>query len=253
MEPMMKKVLLLLLFTLVCVVPASAQVVSGASGSAHVDGPGPNQDFTNLMTVSSGTDRVLVCGIAIPDTTGTPSAVTWDQGGTGQAMTSLGTPVRGGTTGSAFLYGRIAPTSGLHTLRVAGLGAAAEIFVFCKEFTGANQTGGATTFPNYTTNSGTGTGSTVSISSATNNMTVEITSGPQVMTISGTATQIFVNNAGSATSAGASYKAGSASNTHTWSLAGSVNWVVAGVDIVSAGGGAPAATPRLMLLGVGDD
>jgi hypothetical protein len=53
-----------------------------------------------------------------------------------------------------------------------------------------------------------------------------------------TKTQTFVNNAGSVTSAGASRAAGAGTNTHQWTLAGTVQWVALGVNVAAPGGGA---------------
>lgn len=230
-------------------------VTFDASGSGYDGTPAGNNDFANFMTVGSGSNRALVVGVTCNSATANvPSAVTWDQGGTNQSLSSLGTAIATGDgVSKVYLYGIVAPTSGLKTLRVScspsGTG---EIFVCGVSVAGADQTGGVTTFAHYNTATGNSATGSVTITSASGNITVEMTSGPEVMS-SPTQTQVFVNNSGSFTSAGASRAAGAATVTHQWTFASAVQWAVAGIDIVAAGGGGGAAViaiPTLPLMGV---
>lgn len=221
-------------------------VTFDTSNSGYNGAPSGNNDFAAFMTVGSGSDRALLIGIA---TSGQTSSftVTWDQGGTNQNVPAIGSPVNAaaGGVGRVAWFGLVAPTSGSHTLRLVLTGTADEIFVFGLSVTGANQTGGTTTFAHGTSATGNSTTTSRAITSATGNMTVDLSSGPQVLSAP-TQAQIFVNNSGSVTSAGASRAAGSASNTHQWTLAGAVEWVVLGIDIVAvSGAGSASISPSI--------
>src|SRR5687767_6359737 len=133
-------------------------VTFDATGSGYDASLGSTNDFAALLTVGSGADRALVVGLAWNNPNHVSVAVTWDQGGTNQAMTLIGTENHGGGTGRCDLYGLVAPTSGSLTLRVAmSSGFSGELFVCGASFAGVNQTGGATSFANYAEATGTST------------------------------------------------------------------------------------------------
>lgn len=211
-----------------------------ADAVAHDTSP---VNFTNL-TVGSGSERALVAFISIDiSVSGSDaiSSVQWDATGTPQAMTLI-TSITNGNSARTFLYGLVNPTSGAKTLRVTFSGTAPdEVFLDAFSVTGADQTGGTTTFAHANTATGTSTSPSVSITSATGNLTAAGITAPQVLS-SPTQTQIFADNAGLFTSGGASRAAGAGSVSHGWTLAGSVAWAMAGVDIVASGGGGGGAT-----------
>lgn len=230
-----------------------------AVGNGHTGTPVANNDFANFLN-ATGADSILFF-TACPGQTGV-FTLTWDQGGTNQSAAALGSPFdANGGTGRVQFYGLVAPTAALKTLRVASAGTPQEIFVGGIAMSGALQTGGTTTFSNRSDNRAAAatpsTRSTVTITSASGDLTVDISSGPEVMTITAAAgtTQIFVDNAGSVTSGGASRKAGSASNTHQWDFANAIQWVASGINVVSAGGGGGPVGVRFplrrMSMGVG--
>lgn len=84
-------------------------------------GTGTTVDFSALLTVGSGSNRLLVCSLE-QDTTGTDdlTSVSWDQDGTPQAMTLIGKSSSNGFYN--YLYRLVAPTSGALKLRVVGTG-----------------------------------------------------------------------------------------------------------------------------------
>lgn len=213
-------------------------VAHDASGSAYNGAPGATVDFAALMTVG-GSATAAKFGICVDTAATTITSVTWDQGATNQAATSLGAAVTApASNGKIFLFGLVNPTPGLKTLRVVFSTIPNEAFVFGESVTGSETSSVAAAFTNYATNTGTSTTTSVAVTSAAGNLTVEMSSGPQVLSAP-TQTQIFVNNSGAVTSAGASRAAGAATVTHQWTLAGAVGWAAAGVNIVAAGGAPP--------------
>jgi hypothetical protein len=212
-------------------------VAFDANSTADVRGASISTLDLTTLTVGSGADRVLVAQVSYADGVDPAApAINWDQLGTPQALTQI-VKVVNGTLALAQLWGLVNPTSGNKTLRWTNSATVNEVFLNATAVTGANQTGGVTTFPNSTTNTGTSTAPSITITSASGNMTIDAGAGPQVISAP-TQTQIYVDNGGSATSAWASRAAGAPSNVHGWTLAGSVAWAACGTDIaaVAAGG-----------------
>lgn len=211
------------------------------------DGHSTNASVTNNanLTVGSGSNRALIAFISshnFPSATSITS-VQWDATGTPQAMTLIGSVVTG-PEDFTYIYGLVAPTSGNKTLRVNWGAATEEVFLSALSVTGADQTGGTTTFAHVATSSGTSTTASVSITSAAGNLTAAAVTAPQVLSAP-TQTQIYVDNGGSVTSGGASRAAGAASVSHAWTLAGSVAWSMVGVDIVAASSGGTTTTKTM--------
>jgi hypothetical protein len=102
-----------------------------------------------VITVGSGTNRALLVFLQFGAVVSSVS-VTWDSGGTNQAMTNIVSATESDNLGQAYLFGLVAPTSGQKTLSVSWTTSAS---FTCGEasFTGADQTGGATTFKNTNT------------------------------------------------------------------------------------------------------
>jgi len=213
-----------------------------------------NLDLTGL-TIGAGSNRVLVATIAIHDINPPPVfTVTWDPTGTPQGLTLI-TSINNGNN-YTYLYGLVNPASGNKTLRMSTTGAHTEVFLDAASFTGADQTGGATTFANAATNTGTSTAPSVVIASAVGNMTIDSVNAPQVINTP-TMTEIYSKNDGVLTSAAASYGDGSASNTHQWALGASVAWASCGCDGGDCGllgsGHRQRATAVAKLAGSGGD
>jgi hypothetical protein len=192
-------------------------------------------DLTTL-TVGSGANRALVAQVSYSnggDPTG--PAINWDQLGTPQALTQI-VKIVNGTLAMAQLWGLVNPISGNKTLRWTNIANVSEVILNATAVTGANQTGGVTTFPNSVTNIGTSTAPSITITSASGNMTIDAGAGPEVVSVP-TQTQIYIENGGTTTSAWASRAAGAASNIHSWTLGNSVAWAECGTDIAAAGAG----------------
>lgn len=114
-----------------------------------------SQDYAQI-TVGNGATSLLVgigWGAVVSSVT-----VTWDNGGTNQAMSLIGSVTNGTLMGS--LYGLVKPTPGAKTLHVAWT-TGATLQIDSVSFTGSDITGGRTTFYGATTNTGTGQVTTV--------------------------------------------------------------------------------------------
>lgn len=196
-------------------------------------------DHTNL-TVGASLSNGALTFIAIFDTkTVSGITLTWDNGGTNQAMSSLGTPVS--TTGSfglVALFGRLAPTSGNKTLHAAWTGSA-QVSLYGISWTGVDQTNIATAFPHYNTNSANSATASVVITSASGNATIAGFAAPLVSFSAATQTELYNDQAMTNINAGGQRAAGAASVTFQYTVTGGDTWAAAGVDILaaSAGGG----------------
>lgn len=222
-----------------------------------------SHNHTNL-TVGSGANRALLVMVAWSTTVPTGITVTWDNGASNQACTLITNASHGSATGgnrSVQLYGLVAPVSGNKTLRVAWTGAA-DVYVDAIAVTGADQTGGATTFPNGTSaNGATGPGATngVTITSAVGDYVIAAHVTPTNAVSSVNQTQAFINNSAAGISAGGNRAVGAATvsctatydtATPTWSSVGtSIKASAATAYTLSAAAGSfaetgTAATPK---------
>lgn len=213
---------------------------------------GLNQEATAAATISStgmtvGVNARLIVvvahwqsasGVVLSGISGTWNAVALTAGPTVNHTAGGGGP----ENRSAIFY-LVAPASGNKTLALSWTGSA-DCYMSCVSFTGTN-----TTTPIVIADNVTGTtGTTVTITSATNDATVAVwgTNGsPPTVNF----TKIFAEaplNPG----AGASYTTGGASNGHTFTGAGGTNPAWAGVHILGAvggGGGSSSMSPALMM------
>lgn len=204
-------------------------VTFDASGTITHSGNGTSFDLTTL-TVGSGSNRALVAMVTFG--TDTPSPVlTWDSGGTNQSMTQIDTNTFGAGSGTVFLFGLIAPTSGNKTLHFAWTGTDS-VAVQAVAFTGVNQTGGATSFNANGKSTGTGApAATMTITSATGDIVVGAyaTKAGSFTSIDGTS--LGIDNT-PANDLAAAYYSGSASvSSNTTRTTGS-NWESVAVDVV---------------------
>jgi hypothetical protein len=172
--------------------------VDAVDGSVHYIASGVG--YTGL-TVGAGSHRALILTLNFDGAEPTGVSVTWN----GTAMTQI---VAGGSGGNrdSQLWGLINPASGANTFAISWTGGG-KVFAAAISFTGVDQTGGATSFPNST--SGTGV-ATLSVTSAVGNKVVacECSGGGQGTS---TGTQIYDDHvSGSIINAMAQYDAGAA-------------------------------------------
>lgn len=223
------------------------ETLSTSSASPHT--------YTGLTTGASLTNGAVVV-VVVYDTHVTGSAATWD----GVAMTLVASGNNTGTFGRVEIWG-LAPITGHtgnKTFSVSWTGGGnAQTMIVGTSWTGVNQTGGTTSFPHGTSNTGTTTG--------TGNTTVTVTSANGNAVLAGHAidndnmsstnnTQIFVDNGGTNIDGAANRAAGAATVAMTTSFTGTntKNWIAVGTDILAAGGGPTIIpTPTRLLMGVG--
>lgn len=188
-------------------------------------------DFTGLTITGGLSNSALVATVIFDTLTLSGISATWDQGGTNQAMTLIGTASTPGSAGVTQLYGLVAPTSGNKTLRIAYTGVA-QMFVDACSYSGVNQAGGTTSFPNF--NSATAINDaapTVTIMSAVGHAVLAgITCNAHSLT-SVNNTSIYTDNGGAVICAGANRAAGAASVVMSGVINIIDNWAVVGTDI----------------------
>lgn len=258
----MKRTLLALLVVLALwSSPAFAQVAFDAVGATAAGKSGVGVTTVDLtdLTIGAGSNRALVIQVAFIGTAGGGSAPTgvtwnWDQTGTPQALTQIGTDTTTANGQIVQLWGRVNPTSGNKTLRGSWTNSQ-EVVVQAVSWTGADQTGGTTTFAHFTSatsGAATTTPATVDITSATGNAVMAVTVGGTNVAVGAVNnTQTFLYHGSGNIEAGGNRADGAATVTMNCTWPGGERWVIAGVDIVAAGGA--AAPKRLMTLGVGDE
>ncbi len=183
--------------------PILMTLTLNATGTEQYHAAATSFDYTG-MTVAAGSNTALMLVLSFGSGSVTGIAAHWDSAGGNQAMTQLVASSSGVVT--CAIFGLVAPATGNKTLHINWTGSA-EIFVDAVAFDGADQTGGATTFPN----SQTGAGSTITLSSATGNKAVGCQGGAAAQGTA-TGTQLYKDeSSGSVINAMAEYDDGSAS------------------------------------------
>jgi hypothetical protein len=157
-------------------------------------------------------------------------SVTWDQGGTNQAMTQITSSNDSGTNLSVFLFGLANPTSGAKTIQMTWTGSAES------KYLGAVSVFGSSSWSDATTNTGNGTTTTITVPNVgANDMAINgrgdlNSSGPTWTVTTGTIDwedHHFNTNSGQAHNSG--------SGTVAWNIGGSgVNWIMVGVRAVAS-------------------
>src|SRR5882724_1839751 len=123
-------------------------VAFDAQGSAVGTSASATSISWNNLTIGSGTDTALIVTLAFSLKTISALTVTWDNGGTNQAMALIGA-VNSPGIGRSVMYGLVAPTAGNKTLQVAWTGTSS-VKVDGVSYTGVDQTGGTTSFAHFT-------------------------------------------------------------------------------------------------------
>lgn len=206
----------------------------------------------SLITVGSGTNMALIACI-IFSATALPAGltVTWDLVSTNQAMTAIASTTISNSMepATAVLYGLVAPTSGNKTLTMSWTGNL-EAHLVAVSFSGVDQTGGSTSFPNGTTvnsTSGAATSGSITVTSASADQVVALFSNNAwaFATTSGNIIQ-FQNN-GPNDGSVASYSNGASSVVCTCSGGIGATYVASACDILAA----VAASGTGLLIGHG--
>lgn len=190
-----------------------------ASGFTGIgSSPTSPKTISALIDVGSGgvgtANRALIFAVSFfSSSTGTISgvSVTWN----GTSMSSIGS-FTSSSNSDMFIFGLTAPATGSNNFVLTWTGAAnGSIAVAALSVVGADQTGGATTFKNFTTNTATGTPATVTVSSATGEICF---AGHEVPTTfsTGSGSDIGHDNGGAVSAFAANRDAGAASTTLTY-------------------------------------
>lgn len=167
-------------------------VTLNATGTLTTSGAGSTSMNYVGITVAAGSNRVLLAFIAFDQLAATlPDPVTASWGG--QSMTLIGSKAVTSHAGTLiYMFGLVAPATGNQTLAVAWTNS---LFIGCcaVAFNGADQTGGATTFPNSQTSTGTtGATNTVNVTSAVGDVVVGLWNIDSQTFSSVSGTQIYV-------------------------------------------------------------
>jgi hypothetical protein len=210
------------------------------SDATNTTDAGPATSFTNtLLTVGSGTNRVLLALVCWD--TSTPGTVTaaWDVVGANQAMTLI-VAVNGSSTNRVELWGLVAPVSGNKTLTVTSTNSN-HCCLSAIAFAGANQTGGATSFPNSTSATASTANPSLVITSATGNFTVALMGAAGAFDSGRTQTVLrgYPVNAVASENCDATQATGAASVTHGFTQTATA-WGAVGTDIAVPGVVAPS-------------
>lgn len=249
-----KSIGLIALGVSLCAVPVRAQSTFDACGTLQTCTTSPC-DVSG--TVGAGANRAMVAMIGFVHNTATSVSLTWDNGGTNQAMTAV-TNAAAQTASvdhqTVTLYGLVAPTSGAKTLRAAWT-TNQEMYLQECSWSGVDQTGGTTTFAHGASATGNSNTPSLGVTSATSNATMSgIVNGTSQAINSVSATQTYLFHGVGAIEGGGSRAAGAATVTMTGTLSGTDQWAEVGVDLVRFTGGGSTSTPgpsTLALMGFG--
>lgn len=241
----MKRLLFIFILLLSCARVTSGAVTVNANTTSDCKvAANTNLDCTNL-TIGAISNTVLVCAATWNLNTVSGITLTWDSLGTPQTMALItNATVSGGTFGKAELYGLVAPHTGTLNLNVTWT-TTADLYVGCTAYNGANQTGGTTTFPSGVSATGTGSVTSVTISSAVGDI-VEAVHTNLMATGSCSATQLWLDISLTQDSC-ANRGVGATTTTMTSSIT-TADWGAVGTNIKAA---VTACKPTLTLMGVG--
>lgn len=208
--------------------------VSGSPQTFNFSGSGAAALALDIGSGSNGTtNRALLAFVMFPgNAAGTASAVscTWN----GVSLTPIGGPYSNGTRGDIYIFGLCAPDTGQHDFIVTYSGGTLQVAVIALSVVAANQTGGTTTFRNATSNGGSGTTSSVTVTSATGEMVAAAhMAGADYTAAGNSGTDIGIQNGGNVSAMAANRDAGGASVALTYTN-GNSDFISAGVSIKAA-------------------
>ncbi|MGD1003599.1 MAG: hypothetical protein ABR884_03450 [Minisyncoccia bacterium] len=221
--------------------PAYAAVAIDATSS-------PTESALNTTSVSltytvgSGSNRALVAHLSWAGCTPLPTgiSVTWDSGGTNQAMTLMASSSNTSDPGLTQLWGLVAPTSGNKTLKASWTNGCTtgSANLAALSVTGANQTGGTTTFAQATSSTNTNSSWTQTVVSASGDLAVTGSGSVNTVPTPTNQTTWYSVQGANAENSGASYAAGASTVSFSYSGGGwSGYYEIVGFDIVAAAGG----------------
>ena len=208
---------------------ASVGVTVDASGALQSSFGAATLSYTGITV---GTGNGLVVGITGAVHTNPVLSAVWDNGGTNQSMTFMGSVDIPGATHALEIWALKNPTAGNKTLLITVGTATGAIYAAAVSFNGVNAGSVAAAFPNFNSNTTTaGTAVAVNITSATNHKIFGISADNGVanaVSISGI--QLYLDNTGALGVCGNTDNgAGTVAITATYST--NDNLAVAGIDV----------------------
>jgi hypothetical protein len=197
--------------------------------------------FTNL-TIGAVSNPALLVFVQFGGDPGAFTKQQWDSTGTPQTLTNIISAHETDSLAYAFLFGLAGPHTGNKTLALTWTNSI-DYTIDAASFSGADQTGGATTFKNATSATGPSTPGTITVTSPAGDMAVaSFASNNATWSTASAGTLIFADNTN--VSGAATYLAGAGSTTMTVNQGGADIWVAVGCDIAAF---VAAATPVLSL------
>lgn len=172
----------------------------------------------------------------------TISTMTWN----GVSCTKIIGANTSGAAGRAELWGIVNPASGNQTLSIT-LSASDTVAIAGVSFSGVDQTGGVTTFPNSASLQTTGTNPSLSVTSATGNFTAGALTTNSASISSTTQTQVYVDTGFPNGSGAASIATGAASVAHGYVVGSTTDPEIIVVTDIKAAGGADVLASMIWL------
>jgi hypothetical protein len=180
----------------------------------------------NGLTIVAGTHIALVAQIAI-SVAATGLSLVWDAAGANQSLTQIGTI--GDGIANYQLWGLVAPVTG-NKLLTASWTNNATIIIGASAYNNVSQIGGSSSFGNFTTNQGTGTTTSLTVTVPISALAIDFSgnAGSQNMSAP-TQTQLFIDNTFNI-DVGASY---GTSGVFGWTVGASTSWTDIGCAILA--------------------
>lgn len=218
-------------------------VAKNDSGTPNKAVSGATSASLTTFAVSAGSNLFLLACLGTSSNV-SATTITWDSGGTNQAMTSSINTLSGGTIRQQ-LFILINPKVGTLTLKAAWT-TASDANLTAIAFSGADQSTGIQSADNVTNNSG-GANTSLTITSSSDGATVAFISDNQTITTN-LGTQIVAYQGGP--HCGGSYLLGGSSNVHSWTVSSGSD-AAQGVHVLGAGGATNSLFRSNPLTGLG--
>jgi len=188
----------------------------------------------NLITLNhttgSGSNRLMLVGISLKVDKGLPTSVTYGS----STLTQVGS-IKNGTNAAVYLYYLLNPTSGTDIVSVNFTQAVSSkgCVIGVVTYSGVDQT---TPLGTYATNSGNSTSASVTVSSASTQLVIDVLDARQNTTVTPSSgqTKVYGDIVLSEVDGLSSTKAGASSTTMSWTLGASHEWALLAVPIKPA-------------------
>jgi len=220
-------------------------------GTPQTGSAGTSASYTGLTVPSGSSNPAIICGLALYPSGGVAAAgisATWDFGGTNQAMDFIGSAPTVAGSDYIILFGLVNPTPGALTLHITWTNTQIPN-IMANHLTGVDQTGGATTWLNFSTNALTSASPSFNVGATYNSgaspsntslLYAAMTIQASTLTGVGSASSWWTSNnfnASPVRSAGGQYTLPTTStNTLSWTLGASAACAMAGIEIKPAAG-----------------